>query len=100
MAVVMAGLRPGHPRLYLTQGRGWPGQAPRGPGRFMLHAALSMAGLARASRRRRAARVAFGSKSKVGCCGFGVGLEWRSSAIDRRSIKFVRISLAKASGLA
>src|SRR6202048_1613381 len=30
-------------------------------------------------------------------CG---GLEWRSSAIDRRSIKFVRISLAKASGLA
>src|SRR5260370_31904803 len=63
------------------------------------HAAFSVAAPARIWLRRCAARVACGPKSNLDCCGAGGGVAWRSSAITRRCIRFVRRSLAKASGL-
>src|SRR5215831_18847253 len=63
------------------------------------HAASLIVTDARASRRRCAALVAYGPKSKLGCCGSGVGGGLSSSAIGRRCMRLARMSRAKASGL-
>src|SRR5580658_9696928 len=55
---------------------------------------------ARRSRHRRTARLAYGPKLNLGCCGSDGGVGLRSSAIGRRCIRFAWTSLAKASGLA
>src|SRR6266480_4618195 len=89
-------------RLYRTTNRSLPGSTHDCPARFVLHAAISIAAQARLARRRCAARLAKGSNWNVICraCRLGGCRVARSSAIDRQCIKFARITLAKASGLA
>src|SRR5262249_34222515 len=55
------------------------------------HAASLIVTDARASRRRCAARVAYGPKSKLGCCGSGVSGGLSSSAIGRRCMRLARM---------
>src|SRR5215471_20208779 len=76
------------------------GSSPRVSGTVCAyHAASLIVTDARASRRRCAALVAYGPKSKLGCCGSGVGGGLSSSAIGRRCMRLARMSRAKASWL-